>query len=91
MGKFQKGNPGKQKGAVSEKTKFWNGMKDFMINEGAEKFQKELMKLKGPQFVYAYSNALEYFQPKLNRTTLEGDPDKPLIQAPSIIIMNKSE
>ena len=92
---FQKGvatNPkGKPKGAVSDKTKFWNEMKDYMINEGAAKFQEELMKLKGPQFINAYSNSLEYFQPRLSRTTLEGDKDKPVtVQFPNIIIMPPS-
>lgn len=91
MAKFQKGNPGKQKGTVSVKTVFWNEMKDFMVNEGAQKFQEELMKLKGPQFINAYSNSLEYFQPRLSRTTLEGDKDKPLIQFPNIVIMPPSE
>lgn len=80
---FEKGNPGKQKGTVSAKTIFWNEMKDFMVNEGAQKFKEELMKLKGSQFVNSYSAALEYFQPKLSRTTLDGDKDKPLF--PSII------
>lgn len=83
--KGQSGNPtGRPNGAVSEKTKFWNEMKGFMINEGAQKFQEELMKLKGNQFVFAYANALEYFQPKLSRTTVEGNPDKPV--GPTVII-----
>jgi hypothetical protein len=49
-----------------------------MVNEGAEKFKEELMGLKGQAFVISYNNALEYFQPKLNRTTLLGDEDSPL-------------
>src|SRR6478736_4996742 len=86
--KGESGNPnGRPKGAVSEKVAFWNEMKDFMVNEGAQKFQEELMKLKGPQFVNSYSAALEYFQPKLSRTTLEGDKDKPLFPA---ITFNKT-
>ena len=76
MGKFQKGNPGKQKGTISEKTKFWNEMKDFMVNEGAERFKEELMRLKGSQFVYAYSNALEYFQPKLSRAEIKAEVEE---------------
>ncbi len=75
------------KGVPNAKTAFWNDMKDFMINEGAQKFQEELLKLKGSQFVNSYSAALEYFQPKLSRTTLEGDKDKPLFPA---ITFNKT-
>ncbi len=88
MAKFEKGksgNPkGKPKGAVSEKAKFWNELKDFMVHEGAEKFREELMKLKGQSYVIAYNQSLEYFQPKLSRTTLEGDKDKPLFDSGAI-------
>ncbi len=88
MAKFEKGksgNPnGKPKGAISEKAKFWNELKEFMVNEGAEKFKEELMKLKGQSFVISYNNALEYFQPKLSRATLEGNKDKPLFDVGEI-------
>ncbi len=91
MAKFEKGksgNPnGKPKGTVSEKAKFWNELKDFMVTDGAEKFKKELMKLEGQTFVTSYNHALEYFQPKLNRTTLEGDKDNPINIAPVIQIL----
>lgn len=86
--KGQSGNPnGKPKGAISEKTKFWNELKEFMANEGAEKFKTELMKLEGSAFVTAFNNSLEYFQPKLNRTTLENDKDNPVNMAPIIHIL----
>lgn len=82
MAKFQKGNPGKQKGTISEKTKFWNQLKDFMTNEGAEKYQKELMNLKGKEFIVAYSSLLEYFQPKLIRSEVKTENQS----APAIVI-----
>jgi hypothetical protein len=88
MAKFEKGksgNPkGKAKGTLSEKAKFWGELREFMVNEGAEKFKEELMKLKGQSFIMSYNNALEYFQPKLSRTTLEGDKDKPLFDSGAI-------
>ena len=72
--KGQSGNlKGKPKGTKSEKTVFWNTMKDWFINEGAERFQDELMSLKGQSYVIAYSNALEFFQPKLSRAQVEAN------------------
>jgi hypothetical protein len=77
MAKFEKGksgNPaGKPKGAVSEKTKFWKDLKEFMVNEGAEKYQQELMKLEGKEFINAFALLLEYFEPKLTRAELKHD------------------
>jgi hypothetical protein len=71
MAKFQKGQSGntkgKPKGAVSQKTKFFNEMADWFTQEGAERFIEEMKKLKGQQYVMAYSNALEFFKPKLSR------------------------
>lgn len=70
-GQFTQGNKGKPKGAVSDKTKFWNELKGWMTTEGAEKLKEEMGKLKGQQFVYAYGNLLEYFQPKLSRAEVK--------------------
>jgi hypothetical protein len=64
---FKLGNPGKPKGALSEKTRFWLELKDFITTEGAEKFQDELMKLDGKEYINSYINILEYFQPKLQK------------------------
>ncbi len=72
-GQFKAGNPGKPKGAVSEKAKFWNELKDFMVNEGAIKWKTELMKMEGQAFVVSYNNALEFFQPKLSRAQVEAN------------------
>lgn len=63
-----KGQGGKPKGAVSEKTKFWEALKDFIINEGSEKFKDEMEKLEGKDFINTYINVLEYFKPKLQRS-----------------------
>ena len=72
-GHFKAGNPGKPKGAISEKTKFWNELKDFMVNEGAVRWKEELMKMEGQAFVSSYNNALEFFQPKLSRAQVEAN------------------
>lgn len=77
MGRFKKGesgNPaGKPKGTISEKTKFWNQLKEFMIEDGAQKFKKELMTLKGKEFTNAYTATLEFFQPKLVRSEIKAE------------------
>lgn len=70
-GRFAKGNEGKPKGAVSEKTKFWHELKGFMTNEGAEKYKDELMKLKGKDFINSFALLLEYFEPKLSRAEIK--------------------
>lgn len=81
--KFKAGNPGKPKGAVSEKTKFWNELKDWMIEGGADKFKEEMGKLQGKDFIHAYNNALEYFKPKLARTEIKAEVnDKTIVDIP---------
>lgn len=70
--KGQSGNlKGKPKGTKSEKTVFWDGMKDWFMQDGAERFKRELETLKGTAYVIAYSNTLEFFKPKLSRTEVK--------------------
>lgn len=72
--KGKSGNPkGKPPGTLSEKTKFWNEVKDWATQEGAQKFIKEMKKLNGKAYTQAYTAFLEYVQPKLNRTELKGE------------------
>ena len=73
-GKFVKGNPGKPKGAVSEKTKIWNEIGDWFKSDGLEAYQSELKKMKDSEpkeFLKRYEAMLEYFAPKLQRTEFE--------------------
>jgi hypothetical protein len=56
----------------------WERLQEFMLNEGADKFIENLETLKGKDLSTAYLAALEFFKPKLSRTTLEGDKDKPI-------------
>lgn len=80
--KGQSGNPfGKPKGAVSEKTKLWEELGLSITTVHAQTFNEKLTQLFEEQpekGMYMYLQVLEYFKPKLNRTTLVGDPDKPL-------------
>lgn len=71
---FEKGRKktgGKKLGSVSEKTRHWNELKDFVTEKGAEKYKQEIMSLEGKDFIIAYNNILEYFKPKLARTEIK--------------------
>lgn len=56
----------------------WDKFKSYVEKKGAEKLLTEMNKLKGRDYVVAYSQLLEFVKPKLNRTTLEGNPEKPI-------------
>lgn len=74
---FEKGKQktgGRKKGAVNKRTALLDAFAQTVCEEGAEKFTKELNKLKGKQYVDAYLMLFEYVKPKLSRTeaTLKG-------------------
>lgn len=75
-GKFKEGNPGKPKGAISEKTAIWNEISEWFKGEGIEAYQEELMNMREEntgEFLKRFETMLEYFQPKLSRTEFTGD------------------
>lgn len=77
---FSKGNTGKPKGAKHEKTLLkekvglttWETMGDWLLNEGLDRYKAEMLTLKGKDFIFAHNTLVEYFKPKLNRTTHNG-------------------
>jgi hypothetical protein len=69
---FKKGNPGKPKGALSEKTIAWENIGAYLINEGAERAKKIMMDSDNKQFMVYFETLLEYFKPKLARQELTG-------------------
>lgn len=69
--KFKKGNQGKPKGAVSEKTKMWEQLGEFIVNEGAERAMKYLKTLDDEAFFSRFTTMLDYFKPKQQRTYTE--------------------
>lgn len=85
--KGQSGNiKGKPKGAVNEKTKLWEALGHDLTTIHAQKFNEvlsEMMEHNPEKGMYIYLQVLEYFKPKLNRTTLAGDSDNPLFIAPA--------
>jgi hypothetical protein len=76
----------KAKGVKNGKTVFlekvglssWERLQSFILNEGADKFISNFETLEGKELSTAYLAALEFFKPKLNRVTLEGDENKPI-------------
>lgn len=86
-------NPnGKPKGAVSQKTKAWEELGEFFTEEGAKKamdiinYYGEIVQKEdgsktfrnADKFLLHYSNLMEYFKPKLQRSesnvTVESEP-----------------
>ena len=77
---FKKSAPGKPKGAKHPQTLLkeklglttWETMGEWLLNEGLDRYKLEMEKLKGKDFIFAHNTLVEYFKPKLNRTTHEG-------------------
>lgn len=72
---FQKGNTPKgrrAKGTPNKKTLILDSFAKTIVEGGMEKFQAELMKLKGQAFVKSFMTIFEYVKPKLARTELTG-------------------
>lgn len=86
--KFQKGNKlgGKPVGAVSYKTRAFEELGLALTSVHADTFNRklsEMMEHNPEKGMYIYLQVLEYFKPKLNRTTLSGDADNPVFIAPA--------
>lgn len=79
--KFQEGHKklgGRQKGSKNERTLQWEALGDSITTVHTERFNSILAKLKDDkEFMDRYLQLIEYFKPKLNRTTLDGG-DKPI-------------
>jgi hypothetical protein len=87
MDKFGNKTGGRVKGSVNKETvakkllqeNLWDKVSGKMVGEGIDRCFHELNKLSGEKFVYAYMGLLEYFKPKLQRSTLSNDPDNPIV------------
>ena len=85
-GKFGVGNPGKPKGARSERVILWEQLKDYVVSEGAERAMQAMQSLDDEQFLEAYMKMLEYFKPKQARVSHVGEEGASPIQ---IVISDK--
>lgn len=76
---FEKGkiaNPkGKKKGTKGKKPRQWAAFANYCLEGGLEKFQREMDKLQGKDFVHAFIDIMEFHKPKLSRTELSGATD----------------
>lgn len=76
---YKKGQ-GKPKGIKDGKTilkekvglSTWETMGEWLMNEGLDRYKEEMEKLKGKDFIFAHNTLVEYFKPKLNRTSIDG-------------------
>lgn len=84
-GYFQKGNSGKPKGAISEKTKLWNKLGEFVKTDMTEKFMVEVMTLEGREFVQAYKDILEFFKPKLARQEIKAEVNDVTVRSFNVV------
>ena len=73
-GQLQKGHKGyKPKGALSAKTKAWDKLGEFIINDGAQKYSEYLDTLNNESFANEFRAILEYFKPRQQRTEIKGE------------------
>jgi hypothetical protein len=78
--KGKSGNPlGKPVGTISERTRMWEELGDYITTKGAERAMEVLHDLPDDEFLEQYSKFLEYFKPKQARTIHAGDSDAPII------------
>jgi len=77
MPKYKKGetgNPnGRPKGSENKERKQLREFLGYVIDNNRDKFEAELMKLKGMPFLMIWKDLLEYCTPKLQRTELKSD------------------
>jgi hypothetical protein len=84
--KGESGNPqGKPKGAVGKKTAIWNEIGEWFATDGIEAYKANLIELMSSEdtdtrlkAMDKFNALIEFFKPKLARTELVGDKDKPL-------------
>ena len=93
-GRFKKGvsgNPtGRAEGTINRKTAIVRDFTDHMIAGGSEKFQRELNKLKGRDYVTEYLTLLEYSLPKKDRVEHSG-ADGEAIKVQQVFRINETD
>jgi hypothetical protein len=63
---------GRKPGSVNKKTALLEGFAQTIVENGMQRFQIELNRLDGPQFLHTYLQVFEYVRPKLARAEITG-------------------
>lgn len=72
MKKGRTNNPnGRPVGSRNRRTEQWQLFVDYCLNGGLEKFQDELNKLEGKDYVAAFISIIEFHKPKLARSEMK--------------------
>jgi hypothetical protein len=74
MAKFEKGHPkigGIEKGGKHAKTKAWDALGEYLINELAEEYMEWLKTLQPEDKARQFHLLIEYFRPKLQRAEVQ--------------------
>jgi hypothetical protein len=66
---------GRQKGQPNKKTLVLDSFAQTIVDGGMEKFQQELNKLEGRDYVAYFLSLFEYVKPKLSRTEVKAEVD----------------
>ena len=67
----------------------FEAVQEYILTKGAAKFVEEFGKLEGRNFTQNYLSALEFFKPKLQRTTIT-DADGKSVPVVQIVIPDNS-
>jgi hypothetical protein len=73
---FEKGKQktgGKEKGTKNKKTLILDSFASSIVDGGMEKFQTELSKMEGREYVTAFLQLFEYVKPKLSRMEMKAE------------------
>lgn len=62
---------GRVAGVLNKRTEQWNSFVEYCMGGGLERFKIEMDKLEGKDYVNAFTNILEFHQPKLARTEMK--------------------
>lgn len=66
-------NSGRKQNVKNKKTEQWEQFAEYCATEGLAKFKEELNKLSGKDYIAAFTNLLEFHQPKLARNENENN------------------